>query len=70
MLMERLEMRGIATRQGTHAPVILGYYSEKYGLRGEQFPNALMADRLTLSLPLYATMTDAEQDYVIAALLS
>lgn len=63
-LMARLEMKKIATRQGTHAPVILGYYTGRYGLRPEQFPNAYLADRLSLALPLYPQMTDAEQDYV------
>lgn len=67
-LMMRLEAKGIATRQGTHAPVILGYYTEKYGLRPEQFPNAYLADRLSLTLPLYAQMTDAEQDLVCESL--
>ena len=42
-LMMRLEAKGIATRQGTHAPVVLGYYAEKYGLRPEQFSNAYLA---------------------------
>ena len=51
-LMLKLEERGIATRQGTHAPVILDVYAERYGLRREQFPNAVIADRLTLALPL------------------
>jgi dTDP-4-amino-4,6-dideoxygalactose transaminase len=69
LLMARLEEAGIATRQGTHAPVILGLYARKYGLRPEQFPNAVLADRLTLSLPLYAQMTDSEQDRVVGELL-
>jgi dTDP-4-amino-4,6-dideoxygalactose transaminase len=64
-LMMRLEAKGIATRQGTHAPVILGYYAEKYGLRPEHFPNAYLADQLTLALPLYAQMTEAEQTFVV-----
>ena len=63
-LMLRLEAQGIATRQGTHAPVIQGYYREKYGLRPEQFPQAYLADRLSLTLPVYPQMTDEEQDYV------
>lgn len=67
-LMARLEERGIATRQGTHAPVIQGYYAAKYGLRPEQFPNAYLADRLSLALPLYAQLTDAEQDLVCTSL--
>lgn len=63
-LMAQLETKGIATRQGTHAPVILEYYAQKYGLRPEQFPNAYLADRLSLTLPLFATMSDEEQDEV------
>ncbi len=63
-LMRRLEEKGIATRQGTHAPVIQGYYVEKYGLSPEQFPNAYLADRLSLTLPLYAQMTISEQELV------
>jgi dTDP-4-amino-4,6-dideoxygalactose transaminase len=64
-LMMGLESKGIATRQGTHAPVIQGYYVEKYNLRPEQFPNSFMADRLSLTLPLYVQMTDDEQDQVV-----
>jgi dTDP-4-amino-4,6-dideoxygalactose transaminase len=64
-LMMRLEEKGIATRQGTHAPVIQGYYVEKYHLRPEQFPNAYLADRLSLTLPLYVQMTEAEQEMVV-----
>ena len=64
-VMARLEEAGIATRQGTHAPVILGLYARKYGLRPEEFPNAVLADRLTLGLPLYAQMTDEEHDRVV-----
>jgi perosamine synthetase len=67
-LMLRLEAKGIATRQGTHAPVIVGYYAQKYGLRPEQFPKAYLADRLSLTLPLYAQMTEAEQGLVCQSL--
>jgi dTDP-4-amino-4,6-dideoxygalactose transaminase len=68
-LMMRLEEQGISTRQGTHSPVIQGYYSEKYSLRPEQFPNAYLADRLSLTLPLYVQMTDEEQAFVCQSLL-
>ena len=68
-VMRRLESKGIDTRQGTHAPVTLGYYARKYGLAPEQFPNAYLADRLSLALPLYAQMTDAEQEEVCRSLL-
>lgn len=67
-LMERLEDRGIATRQGTQAVHVLGYYRRKYGLRPADFPNAYLAERLSLALPLYAQMTDEEQDFVCQSL--
>lgn len=65
MLMERLEDKGIATRQGTQAVHVLGYYRRKYGLQSVNFPNTYLADRLSLALPLYAQMTEAEQTLVV-----
>ena len=67
-LMASLEAKGIATRQGSHAPVLQGFYARTYGLRPEQFPNACIADRLSLTLPLFPQMTDDEQAFVVAEL--
>jgi perosamine synthetase len=67
-LMDRLEAEGVATRPGTHAVPMLGYYRRKYGLAPADYPNSYLADRLTLTLPLYPQMTDAEQDHVIRQL--
>ncbi|MBA7489527.1 GDP-perosamine synthase [subsurface metagenome] len=64
-LMGRLEEKGIATRQGTHAVHTLGYYKSKYGVRDRDFPKSLIADNLSIALPLYPQMTDTEQEYVI-----
>jgi dTDP-4-amino-4,6-dideoxygalactose transaminase len=66
--MAALEDEGIATRQGTHAVHTLGYYSRAYGYAPMDLPGAFAADRLSLSLPLYAGMTDAEQDRVVERL--
>ena len=63
-LMTVLEEKGISTRQGTHAPVILGYYTNKYGYKNGQFPNAYIADKLTFTLPLYVQMTESDLSYV------
>ena len=63
--MERLEAKGIATRQGTHAVHTLGFYKDKYSLGDEDFLSSYAADRLSVTLPLYATMTDEEFSYVI-----
>ncbi len=63
-LMKYLETRGVSTRQGTHAPAHLDYYVQKYGYRPQDFPNAYLADRLSLALPLYPGMTEAELEQV------
>jgi dTDP-4-amino-4,6-dideoxygalactose transaminase len=63
-IMAALEERGIITRQGTHAPPHLHYYAETYGIRPEDYPNAYLAERLSLTLPLYAGMTADESAQV------
>lgn len=64
-IMARLEKRGIATRQGTSAVHMLGYYCTKYKLNSVDFPCSFLADQLTITLPLYPQMTAEEQNYVI-----
>lgn len=68
-LMDELEGQGIASRPGTHAVHMLGFYREKYSIKPEDFPNAFLADQLTLSLPLYAQMTGDEQEFVIESIV-
>ena len=68
-IMFKLEEKEIATRQGTHAVHTLGYYRQKYRLQDNECPASLAADRLSITLPLYTQMTDAEQQYVIDNLL-
>lgn len=69
-LMADLEAKGIATRQGTHAVHTLGYYRNKYGHKESDFINSYIADRLSISLPLYVQMTKDEQDQVIGCLIN
>ena len=67
-LMQELEEKGIATRQGTHAAALTRYYAEKYAIVPDQFPEAAIAERLSITLPLYPQMTEEEQDFVVSAL--
>lgn len=69
-VMAELEERGIATRQGTHSPILTPLYSERYGLRPEDFPNSVIADRLTMALPLYPQLTEEEQAEVVRQLVA
>jgi dTDP-4-amino-4,6-dideoxygalactose transaminase len=69
-LMAALEEKGIITRQGTHAPPHLHYYANKYGIRPADYPNAYMAERMTITLPLYAQMTSDESAEVVEQLMA
>jgi dTDP-4-amino-4,6-dideoxygalactose transaminase len=64
----RLEEAGVATRPGTHAAHAVGYYRTRYGLLPEDLPASWAAERRSLALPLYATMTEAELEYVVGQL--
>jgi perosamine synthetase len=67
-LMAELERRGVATRQGTHSPILTGFYARRYDLRPSDFPHSVLAERLSLALPLYPQMTDDEQETVVREL--
>lgn len=64
--MDHLEEKGVATRQGTHAVHTLGYYKKRYGLNDGALIQSYAADRLSITLPLYATMTEDEFQYIIS----
>jgi perosamine synthetase len=65
-LMTNLLRRGIATRRGVMASHLERTYTSRYGR--VSLPVTEEATRITLIIPLYATMTDEEQTYVIDAL--
>jgi len=65
-VMEALAQKGIMTRPGTHALHIQQLYQIKYGYHKMDFPHAYAADRLSLALPFYPTITREEKDYLFA----
>lgn len=67
-LMEYLQANGIATRPGTHAVHMLGYYAEKYGLKPEDYPGAYACDQNTMAIPLHNRMDDSDFEYVVEKL--
>jgi len=69
-MMIRMEDRGIATRQGTHAAALTSFYVDRYGLSREDVPRSAIAEKLSLALPLYPDMTDSEQDLVLEELVA
>jgi perosamine synthetase len=66
MVMERMLELGIATRRGVMAIHEEPYYVNRFG--HISLPETEAATRNTLLLPLFASMTEAEQDRVIDAL--
>ena len=68
-LLQKLEDIGIATRQGTHAVHMLGYYRNRFGYKPEDFINAYACDHLSITLPLYIGMSDDDQEYVVDSIV-
>lgn len=66
-LMAALEHKGIATRPGTHAIHMLGYYRERFGYHPDALPGARDCDRYTLTIPLHNRMTADDYAYVVEA---
>lgn len=69
-IMAELEGKGISVRQGTHAVHTLGYYKKKYGFNDQDYPMSYIADRLSITLPLYCGISEQEQGRVVASLKS
>ena len=64
-LMTALARGEIQTRPGTHAVHRLGYYTNKYGWKAEQFLNATIAEDTTITLPMFPGMTEDDQQKVV-----
>jgi dTDP-4-amino-4,6-dideoxygalactose transaminase len=67
-IMDILQKRGIATRPGTHAVHMLGYYRDRFGLKPGDFPVARDCDADTMAIPLHNRMTEADFAYVVETL--
>lgn len=63
--MLKLQEFGISTRQGTHAVHTLSYYRKKYNHKEEDYLMSYAADRLSIALPLFPSMTTDEIEYII-----
>lgn len=64
-LQTTLENRGVMTRQGTHAPILLDCFSEKYNIKPDDFPAATIADSLSVALPLYPGLSNHDLKTVV-----
>ena len=69
-IMQYLMDAGIATRPGTHAVHMLGYYRDRFGLKPEDFPGAQDCNDNTMAIPLHNRMTEDDYRYVVTKLKS
>ncbi len=63
-LMARLHARGVATRPGTHAVHMLGYYRDRFGYYVDELPGARDCERNTMAIPLHNRMREDDYAYV------
>ena len=68
VFMAEMKARNIGTGLHYRAAHLYPYYREHYGFRPGQFPSAEMVSERIVSLPLFAAMTESEQDRVIDAM--
>jgi len=68
--MEKLQQAGIATRPGTHAVHMLGYYTEHYNIKADDFPCARDCDQNTMAIPLHNNMKKEDYQYIVHMLKS
>ncbi len=67
-LMAYLQEKGIASRPGTHAVHMQGYYQKKYGITDDDFPRARDAYADTIAIPLHNCMEEEDYAYIVDAL--
>ncbi len=65
---EAMKAENIGIGLHYQAAHVFAYYRETYGWQPHDFPHALRAGERICSLPLFPTMTDAEQDRAIKAM--
>jgi dTDP-4-amino-4,6-dideoxygalactose transaminase len=66
----RLANAAVESTIGTYALHSQPFYMETFGYRPDDLPRAESAFRRTLSIPLFPSMTDEQQDYVADQLMS
>ncbi len=67
-IMAALHRRGIATRPGTHAVHLLGYYRDRFGLTPADYPAARDCDENSMAIPLHNRMSGDDYTYVVETL--
>ena len=64
-IMRRLHDMGVATRPGTHAVHMLGFYRDRFGISPDDFPAARDCEWNSMALPLHNCMSEEDYAYVV-----
>ena len=64
-IMEFLQSKGIATRPGTLAIHMLGYYKNKFNFKPEDYPKTYYCYENTIALPLHNSMSENDYNYIV-----
>jgi dTDP-4-amino-4,6-dideoxygalactose transaminase len=67
-LMELLQQKGIATRPGTHAVHMLGFYARTFNIQPSDFPGAYSANEFSMSIPLHNKMVKEDYEFIVKVL--
>ena len=67
-MMDLLKNMGVATRPGTHAVHMLGFYRDKFGLKADDYPGAKLSDENSMAIPLHNRMTAEDYAHVVNCL--
>jgi dTDP-4-amino-4,6-dideoxygalactose transaminase len=69
-IMHALQEQGVGVAVNFRPIHLMKYYRKKYGYTPHVFPNAEYIGARTITLPLYPSLSEAEQKYVIETVLS
>ncbi len=64
-LAKKLIESGVSVRPGTQSVPHLSYYKRKYNYKKTDFINSYNAEKSTITIPLFVTMSKKEQDFII-----
>jgi dTDP-4-amino-4,6-dideoxygalactose transaminase len=64
-IMAELHRRGVATRPGTHAVHMLGFYRDRFGYAADDLPGARDCECNTMAIPLHNQMDEHDYAYVV-----
>jgi perosamine synthetase len=64
-LIAHLRADGIASVQAAQSVTSFDYYRRKYSWAPQRFPNAVLADAATISLPIFPGLAESDQDRIV-----